>query len=295
MLSQRALSELEAKGNKKVLVQLPEGLKPKALDICKELAAAGFSPIISGDPCFGACDLRFEKDATTLHIAHAPITSDDRVVFEEWPHGIHLGKAVDAALPLLPNTVCIATTVQHVRELGEAIKILRDTGKSAFPIPKGDRCAYEGQVLGCDFSGAKGVECDAFLFIGSGRFHPIGLAYYTKKRVIRADPFTGEAEELNADQWLKDKALRMTKANGAKRFGVIVSSKPGQRNDLEAKNIVGKLRAKGFEACVIVMDLITPDSLVQLALDAYVITACPRLVIDDWKNYSMPVLLADEI
>ncbi len=274
---------------------MPEGLKPKALEICKELAAAGFEPIVSGDPCFGACDLRFENGATTLHIAHAPLLNDERVVYEEWAHDVKMGKAVDAALPLLPGTVCVATTVQHVREIGEAIKILRNAGKSAFLIPKGKRCTYEGQVLGCDFSGAKGVECDAFLFIGSGRFHPIGLAYYTKRRVIRADPFTGEVEEISADKWLKDKALRMTKANDAKRFGIIVSSKPGQRNDAEAKSIAERLHAKGFESCIIVMDLITPDSLLQLALDAYVITACPRLVIDDWKNYSMPLLLADEI
>jgi 2-(3-amino-3-carboxypropyl)histidine synthase len=296
MLSQRALTELKAKGNRRVIVQLPEGLKPRAWEIARELEKAGFEPVVSGDACFGACDLVTEEGATTLHIAHSRMLADERVVYEEWPHDVPLDKAVKAALPLLKEkSVALATTVQHLHNIKDAVKLLEAAGKSVVLVPRGERCAYDGQVLGCDFSGAKQAKADAFLFIGSGRFHPIGLAYYTKRRVVRADPFTGEAEEIDSAQWEKEKALRMTKAMKAKRFGVVVSTKPGQRNEKAAKEVVTKLRRKGFDAVIILSNFISPDALTNLALDAYVITACPRIVIDDWKNYPMPILLPDEV
>jgi 2-(3-amino-3-carboxypropyl)histidine synthase len=266
------------------------------LEIAKELEKAGFEPVVSGDACFGACDLVTEEGATTLHIAHSRMLADERVVYEEWPHDVPLGKAVKAALPLLKGkSVALATTVQHLHRLGEAAKLLEAAGKSVVLAPRGERCAYDGQVLGCDFSGAKRAAADTFLFIGSGRFHPIGLAYYTKRRVVRADPFTGEAEEISSTQWEKERALRMTKAMKAKRFGVVVSTKPGQRNDKLAREVVAKLRKKGFETVLILASFISPDALTNLALDAYFITACPRLVIDDWKSYPMPILLPDEV
>ena len=42
---------------KRVLLQLPEGLKPEAPKIAKSLERAGVLVIISADPCYGACDI----------------------------------------------------------------------------------------------------------------------------------------------------------------------------------------------------------------------------------------------
>jgi len=48
------------------------------------------------------------------------------------------------------------------------------------------------------------------------------------------------------------------------------------------------------KAYKIIIENITPDVLDYLPFDAFIITACPRIVYDDWKNYKKPVLLPNE-
>ena len=53
-----AISEIKKKGAKSVLVQLPEGLKPKALEISDRIEReTGVKCFIWLGSCFGACDI----------------------------------------------------------------------------------------------------------------------------------------------------------------------------------------------------------------------------------------------
>jgi 2-(3-amino-3-carboxypropyl)histidine synthase len=219
------------------------------------------------------------------------------VEYEPWRAGEDPVPAALNALPMLPERVALASTIQHSGKLVEVKKVLAAKGKKVVIVPKGERCSEEGQILGCDVSGALKVKdrVDAFLFIGSGRFHPLGLAYYTGKPVVSANPFTGEVERVDATEWLRGRSLRQTKALNAKSFGVIVSSKPGQKRLKQAEEIRETLVKHGFKAYIIVVDELTPDKLLGLDIDAFVVTACPRIVIDDWKNYSKALLLPDEL
>ena len=54
---ERIKQEIVKLGAKRVLLQFPEGLKPEAPRIAKLVEANGALPIISADPCYGACDL----------------------------------------------------------------------------------------------------------------------------------------------------------------------------------------------------------------------------------------------
>ena len=63
----------------------------------------------------------------------------------------------------------------------------------------------------------------------------------------------------------------------------------------EAKELKKILEEKGYKAFIIVMDDITPEKLLGYQVDAFVITACPRIVVDDWKNYTKPLLLPEEV
>jgi len=283
--------EVMAKLKKNVFVQLPEGLKAKATEVCKELESQGFECIISGDPCFGACDLRAIKGATTLHFGHSKMLDSANTVYVEY-HMDAYPKKVKAKK--LPERIGICTTVQHIHQLKDFKKSLEKQRKKVAIIPKGKRCTYKGQVLGCDFTGAEKIseKVDAFVFIGTGVFHAIGLAYYTNKQTFALDPFTGHVQEVNPDKWLKEKALRQTKAMNAKTYGIIVSTKPGQKDMRLAKKLKKRL---GKNAIIILMDYISPDTLLPYKVDAFIVTACPRLVIDDWKNYSKPLLLSDEV
>lgn len=42
---------------KKVLIQLPDGLKPKAKEICDEIEKLGCEVLIWFSSCYGACDI----------------------------------------------------------------------------------------------------------------------------------------------------------------------------------------------------------------------------------------------
>ena len=58
--------------------------------------------------------------------------------------------------------------------------------------PAGGRIKHPGQVLGCCYSTARELYLDEYLFIGTGQFHPLGIALATGKRVVTADPITCE-------------------------------------------------------------------------------------------------------
>ncbi len=302
MLPQQVIEGLQRKvgelGTKRVLIQLPEGLKPKALSIARELEKLGFDPVISGDPCFGACDLRFLENSITLHIGHSKMLEDPRVVYWEYRYDIDPSEAIIENLNKIEETkLGLVTTVQHINHLGKMADLLRSKGKQVWVGDPGPRSTYPGQVLGCDTGSATSVSSnvDAFLFIGTGVFHPLLVTYQTRKKVYAVDPFSKEMQVITGERFEKEKALRITKAMESKRFGVVMSSKPGQYFPEVAREVVKRIREKGYEAYEIILDLITPEILKGLGFDCYVITACPRIVLDDWKNYSVPILLPEEV
>ncbi|MFQ6074501.1 MAG: diphthamide biosynthesis enzyme Dph2, partial [Candidatus Bathyarchaeia archaeon] len=50
-------NEIDKRNAKRVLIQLPEGLKAEGPRLATIVEKAGALPIISADPCYGACDL----------------------------------------------------------------------------------------------------------------------------------------------------------------------------------------------------------------------------------------------
>ncbi|MCK4714410.1 MAG: diphthamide synthesis protein, partial [Candidatus Aenigmarchaeota archaeon] len=91
MLSENILKKLKSLKAKKVFVQIPEGLKTRALEISGFLDKEGFETVTCVEPCFGACDLRDSEakrlgcDAL-LHIGHTDfgLKTALPVVYEEW-------------------------------------------------------------------------------------------------------------------------------------------------------------------------------------------------------------------
>ncbi len=53
----RVVSEINKAGAKTVLIQLPDGLKPKAKEIKEKLEGTGAEILIWGGSCYGACDV----------------------------------------------------------------------------------------------------------------------------------------------------------------------------------------------------------------------------------------------
>lgn len=295
---ERVFKIIRDKNCKRIGLQFPEGLKRQAINIARKIEEkTGASVIISGNPCFGACDIDTilaSRVDILFHFGHAAMGKYDNVIFIEARSSIEVLPAVKMALPLLKaSRIGIITTVQHVHKLEEISEFLKENGKEAV-IGEGDlRTRYHGQVLGCNFMAAK-VDCEEILYIGSGFFHPLGAAVATKKRVIAADPYLNEAVEVNPEKFLRKRHGYIAKAMDAKVFGIIVSTKSGQNRMKLAQRLVEIAKKHGIEAHIIMMDLVTPEQLLAFKVDAYVNTACPRITIDDAERFRVPVLTPQE-
>jgi 2-(3-amino-3-carboxypropyl)histidine synthase len=311
---------IKERGARRVGLQLPEGLKTVATDIAAEISKdTGAEVIISGNSCYGACDIDeklerivdvlfhfghtensfresvykpfFRKESVAKETSKSIYEIPKKVFFIELRSNVDIKPVVEKAVPEIKgNTVGLVATVQHVHALKEAKIVLARFGKKAI-IGK-SRLKYDGQVLGCDFSSAM-VPCDEILFIGSGGFHPAGLALYTGKRVIAADPFTMQISIYEADELRKKRYLVIERALDAKSVGIIIGMKSGQFNLDEALALRKKAIEKGLNAYLIAMDEIKEEKLIGFKVDAFVNTACPR-VAEDFVHFKKPVLSAKE-
>jgi 2-(3-amino-3-carboxypropyl)histidine synthase len=231
-----------------------------------------------------------------LHLGHAELRDGpDNVIFLEARMTTDLEEAAQNALPhLRSKKVGIAATVQHIHKLDQALEILKDHGIEGLVGPAGGRIKYPGQVLGCCYSTAKALEVDEFLFIGTGQFHPLGIALATGKRVVTADPISGEASEIDSKPMQRRRFGAISRAMDAQRFAVLISKKPGQKRMDLARRMKTLGEAKGKEMFLVYMDNIEPDRLLNLGIEAAVSTACPRIALDDASKYSIPILTPPE-
>ncbi|RJS78247.1 diphthamide biosynthesis enzyme Dph2 [Candidatus Bathyarchaeota archaeon] len=304
---ERIKKEIQQLKAKRVLIQLPEGLKPEAPHIAKTVEKAGALPIISADPCYGACDLA-EAEAESLnadliiHYGHSKLLKYERVptIYVEARATLKIDEAVEKALPLLEKMekIGLATTVQHVQTLDEVREILTRSGKTVV-IGDAGRLNYPGQVIGCDFSNAKSIakDVEAFLFIGGGRFHALGVALSTSKPTVVADPYENRAYIIKDEikKILKQRWASIEEAKKAKKFAVLVGLKPGQKRFEEALKIKEKLEKHGKTAFLFAVKEVTPEVLMEFpSIDAYVNTACPRLSLDDVARFKKPMLTINE-
>jgi len=305
---ERLEAEIEKRGTKKVLIQLPEGLKPEGPRLAAVAEKAGVLAIVSADPCYGACDLALQEAENLgadliVHFGHSKMTlPPERVptIYIEAKSTLSLKKAAKKALPLLEpwKRIGLVTTVQHVDILGEAREMLLRAGKSV-TVGDAGRFTYAGQVTGCDYSNAKAVSkvVEAFLFIGGGRFHAIGVALATSKPTVVTDPYEGQAFSVDADaqKLRKQRWASIRKAKESGRFGIIIGLKSGQKSMEKALHIRDRLEKAGKKTTLLALHEVTPDALMEFpTLSAYVNTACPRISLDDATKFQKPVLTPSE-
>ncbi|MGB4236079.1 MAG: diphthamide biosynthesis enzyme Dph2 [Methanoregulaceae archaeon] len=286
----RALRERDARI---IALQLPAGLKRRATRIAEALSGQGFSVIISGDPCYGACDLALELLGyadVLVQFGHTPLVSH--------PDVIHVPFRVDfdpsvvrAALPLLNGkAIGIITTSQHTHMLPAIAEVLRSEGFEPVFRTAGGRTPEPGQVLGCSFESARIPGISEILFVGTGVFHPLGVQLATGAHVVALDPLSGEAVEVDSGKYLRLRHTIIERARTAQRIGIIVCTKPGQNRYARAKHLLSLCD----RAHLVFMNEVTPDELLNLGFEAYVNTACPRLAYDDQNRFPVPVLTPEE-
>ena len=297
-----ALEAIRDRNCKTVGIQFPDGLRLRALEAADALEReAGVTVMVSAQPTFGACDVPQMPVDLVVQIGHAPMPylNLQKVVFVEAPMAFPSLDFLEAALPLLGGRVGLLTNVQHRPWLSDVVGYLEDHDKEVLVGGPDGRTAYDGQLLGCDVHPAREVEdrVDTFLYVGTGDFHPLGVALSTDTPVIVADPFTEKVRDLAK---LKDRILRtrhaaIARAQEADSFGIIVSRKIGQYRMALARKIKDLLHAEGRRGYLLLMDVVSPDLLQGYRVDAFVNTACPRIAIDDAAMYEKPVLTYPEL
>jgi len=303
----RLKEEIKKRKPKIVFLQLPEGLKPEAPRLAAVVEEAGALPIVSSDPCYGACDIAVSEAKILgadliIHYGHTPMTmnTDVPTVYVEVRAKISIKEAVANALPYLESwsKIGLVTTIQHVHQLDEAKNLLEASGKTVL-VGDAGRVKYSGQVLGCDFSNAQSVSesVEAFLFVGGGRFHAMGVALATEKPTIIADPYEKIAYPIQDQvrRVIMQRWGNISEAKEAKSFGILISLKSGQIRLREAINIKKKLEHGGLTATLLALREVTPSALMQFpGIDAFVNTACPRLSLDDAPIFRKPLLSLNE-
>lgn len=292
----------------RIFLQVPEGLKSKALKLARELERQGNEVLISCEPCYGACDLR-DSEAKKLgcgkiiHYGHSKfVDSDIPVEYVEIKSDEKITIPKNEIKKLSGfQKIGLVSTLQFADSLHNVKKQLEDAGKEVFIGNSENKNLYPGQILGCNTSAAKAVEkdVDCFLFVGSGRFHPIGVALATKKPVFAFDTEKNKIEKAETEKFMKQRLATIELARDAKTFGILVSTKPGQMNLKTAEEIKKRIEKAGKSAYILALDEIKPEKLDYIGsesggIDAFINTACPRIGIEDRTSFKKPILNLDE-
>ena len=272
---------------KKIFLQYPEGLKLRIQEISKELEKKEFEVVICCEPSFGACDIRDEEAKrlgcdVILHIGHSDfgVKSKIPVVYWDYFYTIDPIPFLEKEINKLKEfgKIGLVASLQFVKAMESAKEYLEKIGKKVY-VQKS--LEYPGQILGCNTNAAKNIEneVDCFLFVGAGKFHPLGVALSVEKPMFSLDLEKGIIYNLEEEKkkWMKNKLWHDAKLLDAKKVGIVVCWKQGQNKIEEARKLKKTLENNGKEVYILAFDRITNEKLEGLKFDCLVNMACPRL------------------
>jgi len=179
----------------------------------------------------------------------------------------------DKELEKIPPKVGVVTTIQHLHKINDVMEQLPDA-------------VLGGHIIGCSAASAVKIKdkVNVFLYIGSGRFHPLEVYMETEKDVFCYNPFTKKVSKIT-DEDFKDynrfKKISMVKYLSADRVGILVSTKHGQNNIKAAEKLAEK---KDKEYHIFAFDTLSDMDMENFPfIQCWVNTACPRIA-DERKN-----------
>ncbi|MGA1821981.1 MAG: diphthamide biosynthesis enzyme Dph2 [Thermoplasmatota archaeon] len=302
-------SLIRDRGYRHVLLQIPEGLKRGSAELAEIIEkGTGASVWIDGEPCYGACDHAGERAAVldtdaVMHLGHSGIPSMDMshsvpvhffpIKMREDPEKMLRGLE-DLLDGLNLPTIGLATTVQHGHLLGPASDLIENRGIKVLIGQPGIREEAAGQVLGCSFHTAREVaaEAEGYIFIGTGRFHALGLYLSVRKPVWMVDPSDGTVSAIDPvemDRFLKRRFAAITRGREIikerGRVGIVIGYKPGQRRIELSSELRNILKDQDVDSTMIAMEHMDPMKIRSLGFGLICSTACPRIAVDDSDRY----------
>lgn len=290
---------------KKVLVQLPEGIKQNALEIAKVFEDLNIEVVFSGETCWGGCSVAVNEAKDTnadliVHFGHAEfIKTDFPVLYIEVKDELDLKPILEKSLDKLKDfqKIGLSYSVQHRHDIENIIKFYEDNAKKVILSKKIGNVAYEGHIVGCQYKGLKEIEdeVDCFVIFGNN-FHSMGASISVNKPVILIDVYNDDVLRMEGvrEKILKQRMIAVDKFKDAKTIGIISEIKPGQKFGAP-EVLLNKFKKAGKEVILITMNEMTPDKLMNFYhIDAFVVLACPRIPIDDFAKYQKPIITFKE-
>jgi 2-(3-amino-3-carboxypropyl)histidine synthase len=293
----RIQETVDDKNADSVGLQFPQGLKRKSTDVVSDLRSRmpDVEFYISGQPCYGACDIDkelFRFIDLMVHFGHTPMQESPKIVYVPLFSNVEVMPIIRESLSEISDEepVCLVTTAQHMNKFDDMKNFLNEEGFDVKTQRGSERLSKEGQVLGCNYASAD-VSAPQVLYVGGGEFHPMGLAMsHRDKKVVIADPVNNIVKIADPERFIKKRYAAIHEALDAEEFGIIYCTKIGQGRIEEARNIVNENES----AYLITLDEVTPDRLRQFDVDAFVNTGCPRITTDDADRFSKPLLTPNE-
>ncbi len=304
----RVIEKLKEIGAKRILLQLPDGLKPSVFKYFQELSS-NFSVIVSSSGFYGACDTgtmeEWRNVDAIVQLGHTEIPNVSYkipVIFEEYVHDEYRGFD-NLDLTELSNKgykrIGVAYSIQYRKAADDLVKYLRSKGYEASLGKNDGRLKYEGQLLGCNFSPIHNLDtwADCHIIVSTGVFHSLGAQLSTEKEVFVLD--MSEPEELRsmkpeADRRIRRRFLNMSRALDAKKFVVVVDTKIGQYRMNLAQKVMKDIQEMGKDAVLVYSNESSPIEFENMMADCIIFTGCPRVATDDFERYKSPIITAQE-
>lgn len=301
------IEKLRNMGAKKILLQLPDGLKPNVFDYFSRLSSE-FKVIVSSEGFYGACDtgnMEVYKDVDCIvQLGHSVIPNINYpkpVIFEEFRNVKAVEVEVSSLKPILDaevKKIGLVASIQYMNEMRQVKKLLESQGIEVIVGKSDRRIGYDGQVLGCNFSSAHSAEAeaDAFVVVSTGMFHAIGVQLSTQKDVFLLDLNDRTMRNIKdeTDRFLRKRYGALYRAKDARRFCVVVDTKVGQHRRKLADVLVDDVRKIGGEPVLLTTNEVNPMDYENMRCDAMIFTGCPRVPIDDFEKFRMPVMTPPE-
>ena len=184
---ENAIEQIKSRNPKKILIQLPEGMKTYTAEIVSQLAINTKTDIlVSGNSNWGGCDLALDeaknlKVDLLVHFGHAQFIKnvDFPVLYIEVKDNTDLNSLLMQSLDKLSSfhNIGLVSSIQHLHKLNEVKEFYEKNNKKITIPEKKGFAAYNGHVVGCEYNSLKSMvdKVDAFIVIGN-QFHSLGAA-----------------------------------------------------------------------------------------------------------------------
>lgn len=301
------IQQLDGMNARKILLQLPDGLKPNVFDYFSTLSGK-YSVIVSSEPFYGACDIStpdvYSDVDCIVQLGHSIIPNINYpkpMIFMEYrvEKDIPLDDSVfDPLKDAGHHRIGLLCSIQYLDQMHRVRQRMESLGYEVLVGRQDSRMKYPGQVLGCNFSAAHSIakEVDCYVVVSTGKFHAIGAQLASDRDVFILDMNERRLNEMRqeTDRFLRKRYGKLYKAGDARKICVVADTKIGQYRLKLAEKVLEQAQSLGLEAVLLTANDVRPSDYENMRCDAVVFTGCPRVSLDEADKFPMPVLTPPE-